>query len=232
MDKKFYVYHLKNSGLTKLIKIKYDCTIEIFSNSSDFNNLMILKPNGYNLIGSLSNQIKVYYDNTNKIYYLCSDGHSENAYLNIGVNIANDGYAINDYEDNFDTSNLTEVLPLDINNAVTNRKLQYNPTVTANTVVEYIAKTTYRQYMTQCSLILLSVRNNNDVGGSGLYLLHRKCANTIADTPVFTIETIYADNVMSQFDITPTKTGFTFTNGYNFRYSITEISNNTDVNSL
>lgn len=234
MDKKFYQYHLKNIGLSKLLKIKYNAEINIFSNSTNFSCKLLLMPNGYEVIGKNIPQIKVYYDSTNYIYYICSDGHDNLEYINFGVNISNNGYAISEYEDNFDTTNLILLTPLNVNGAETNRNFVYSPQITANTVIEYISKTTYRQYMAQCSLIMLSLRNSQGTGGSGLYLIHRKTQGTLADTPEFTIQTIYEDtSLSSNFSITGTKSGISFTNGYNFKYSITEISNNTSIlNSL
>lgn len=232
MDKKFFVYHLKNEGLTKLLKVKFNCEINIFSNSTSYNGKYILKDNGYNVFGDLMKQIEIYYDSTNKIFYICSNGHNETAYINLGVNIANSGYALAEYEDNFDTTGLTKLNPLNINNAVTNRKIQYSPTITANTVSEYICNTPYKQYMAQCFLVLVSFRNNSNIAGNGLLFFHRICTDSSANSPVFTMDTIYGDNNLSQFSITPTKTGFTFTNTANYRFSITEISNNATVNSL
>ena len=225
MDKKFYIYHLKNDGLSKLIKIYQSSIIEIIGNSTDLNCIIQLTPSGYFVQGKMSDQFKIYRDDANNIYYLCSNGHSDYSYFSINIDTTSEGYAISDYLDNFDISNLTEILPLKSSSALTKTQSQYT-SISAGTVVEYISNSTYKQYITQSALIQISCRNSLDVGGSGLYFLHRKCADTKANTPVFSIEIIYADNIMSQFNITPTKDGFTFTNNASsFRYAITEISN-------
>lgn len=222
-NKKYYFHNLPTvSGNTKLIKIFQASQIIISANNSN-ECLIQLTNEGYYQYGKLIDSISFYKDNNN--YYVVKNSSSSDSYINIQVlQNTNIGYSIEEYNENFSTENLTKLERLN-NDAITNKESIYSPTINGETITEYTSKCIFKQNMTQCSLIMISLRNNNNIGGSGLYLLHRKCESNLASTPKFSIETLYADSVMSQFNITPTKNGFNFTNNNNYRYSITEIAN-------
>lgn len=243
MGKSYYFCKLANTELAGLIKVKLGTKIHIQDNTTTINFDMFINKDNYQLSGiyeygygsqyyNASDEFKIYKNGSNE-YFLCIVGNPTHKYLNVDVvNKANDGGSIMDYDASFDTTGLTELLPVKKTDIVTNRKMDYSPTIAANTVTEYVSKTRFRENMTQCSLVLFSIRNNNAVGVNALLFLHRKCGATADGAPDFSIETIYSETGLSNFSLTGTADGFTFTSNANYRYSITEISNVTDMQVL
>lgn len=242
MGKSYYFCHLQNTTLTELIKVKFNTRLHIEDNSGSLNFDMYITKDNYKLEGiyeygygsqyyNVANEFKVY-KNSNNEYFLCIVANPSHQYLNIDVlSEANDGGSNVEYNESFDITGLTELLPVSKTEVITNRELVYSPTVAANTVTEYVSKNKFREYMTQCSLVLFSIRNNNNVGVNALILLYRKCGATGTSAP-FSLQFIYNETGISNFSLTGTENGFTFTSNANYRYSITEICNSINANAL
>lgn len=222
MDNRFYFHHLPLHvvGTTKLLKIFNASVISISLNNSK-ECIVNLDKDGFEDYGKLSSDIKFYYDSTNNFYYVCLKPNYTDQYISINIlSKTNHGYALMDFDNNFDVSELTELTKQ--NNNLTYKYEKAENYITAETVTEYISLLPRKQYTFQSSLVMISLRNANGTGGNGLYYLTRANTNTIAN---FELQEVYADSNLSHFDITATDNGFTFTNGANYKYSITEIPN-------
>lgn len=222
MDNKFYFHHLPQNvaGTTKLIKIVNASVISISTNNGN-ECIFTLDQNGYRPYGDMISDLRFYYDSTNHFYYVCLKPSYTTAYYNINIlSFTNLGYAIMDFDNNFDVSELTELTNQNVELSFNYEKS--SSSVTGGTTTEYTSILTRKQYTIQCSLVMFSVRNNNGTGGSALLLLTRTNDASIND---FTIQSIYSASLLSQFNITATNKGFSFSNATNYKYSITEIPN-------
>lgn len=222
MDNKFYFHNLplNVAGTTKLIKIFNASVISISTNNRN-ECIYNLDSSGFRAYGNPLDDLRFYYDSTNHFYYVCLKPSYTTAYYNINVlGLTNQGYAIMDFDNNFDVSELTELTNQNIVLSFNYEKS--SGSVTGGTTTEYTSILSRKQYTIQCSLVMISVRNNNGTGGSALLLLTRTNDSSIND---FTIQSIYSASNVSQFNITPTNKGFSFENATNYKYSITEIPN-------
>lgn len=224
MDRnRIYFHNLNNTEKVLLAKSQNRSTFII-----DFGKggtTISLNKDGYYYQGNeLPSSIKIYYDSSNNAYYITKDGNSTPYYITIEVLETNaNGYVISGYGDKIDTSSFIQLNRINVINKKFNPlKDEYSDvSVEAGVVTQYMTYLPRTQYKSQSSLVLISVRDANGVGGSALLLLSRINTNIINP---FTINYIYSDPNISQFNLIGNEDGFIFSNSNKYKYSITELS--------
>lgn len=216
-----YSFNNLNSNIkTCLIKITGTGSVIIYCTNT--NCQINITQNGYYVFGILPTSIKIYKDNSGN-YYIVRNNDNEQNYRNIDIQVVflnNYGYSKINYQENFDTSNLTELFQLNLDTPINKIK---SDLVNAGETSTYVSKLTNSQYTNFSSLILLSIRNRNGIAINNIYLMHK--TNEATTTENVTLSPLFEDTNTSQFNITPTKDGFTFSSNASYRYTITELFN-------
>ena len=215
MDNELIYHYIIDTGYTLLAKSFLRPTFEINGT------IVTLREDGYYTSGKpLDSTIEFYKDSNGYYYVVRNTSSSTAAYITINtLAVERTGSPlINEYTTSFDVSNLTKLTQLNENTHVWSTGRISN---SAGNTYEYTSKLGYRQYNAETSLILISLRNSDGIGGSACYLMHRLNTNSKA---TFSLEPLYAFSNISQFNVTPTNNGFTVTNTKGYHVNITEIA--------
>lgn len=220
-NKNIYFHNFKNTNKA-ILAISHHRSVFII----DFGNggtEISLNSDGYYLYGKeLPSSIKIYFDKTNNKYYVTKEPNGEERYISIKpIEFFNQGKMVTGYGDDFDESGTTELKQINKNDypIKNEKKGRY---VGANVVSEFVSSLPEEQYVAQSSLVLISFRTDQGVGGSGVYLLSRKNEGSIEN---FVLTPLHADNVFESCNLTGTKKGFSMTHTRQYHYSVTEIMN-------
>lgn len=220
-NKNIYFHNFKNTNKA-VLAISNNRSVFII----DFGNggtEISLNSSGYYLHGKeLPSSIKIYFDKTNNKYYVTKEANNSPYYITIKPVESNGlGKMVTGYGDDFDESGTIELKQINKNDypIKNEEKGRY---VEANVVSEFVSSLPKSQYTAQSSLILISFRTDQGVGGSGVYLLSRKNEGSIEN---FILTPLHADSVFASCNLTGTKEGFSMTHTRKYRYSVTEIMN-------
>ena len=216
-NNKIYYHNLREKNVLLATVTARSCFV---IDAGKGNTIIDVTPNGYYYLGEkLPDGISIYYDSSKKYYHIVK-GENNIGYITIkGISIAGVGFLLHGYAATIDTSSMTLLSSLNLEFPIKT----YEEYVTGGNVAEYISRLSKGGYRSQSSLVLLSVRDQNGIGGSALLLLSRINTNTIAN---FSINKIFAEPNISQFTITGSVNGFTISNTKNFKFTVTEISIN------
>ena len=226
MDRnKFYFHHLTSNNMTKLVKIKGNCKINIYDNAGQYNAELIISSNGYYINGNLFPTIKIIKDSD--YYYIVKTGYNQNEmYVNIDVSYLsnNNGFSICDYVEDFDDTDYETLLPLNYSTLPINK---IETTIDGNSSYDYtsINRNVYNQSFT--SLVVLDIKSSG-ASLSNVYLMTKSNGSSINQ---YTITPI-SENTSSTFTITGTNNGFTISSGASSvtRIKILELACGSKVN--
>ena len=226
MGKKIYYHNLRNKETVILAKVnKGRCSFVIDFGSG--NTFITLNSNGYYYHGEkLPSTIKIYRNTSDNIYYIVKQNN--NGLLNITlteIGTSAQYTLLHGYAEVIDVTGLTQLQALNlIYTKEPPIKEEFSSvSVDANVLTEYTCRLPRTQYKAQATLLQLSIRNDSGVGGSALIFLTRMNTGTIQDFTINVVSTDY-ERLITEFAITGTNNGISFTNSKKYKYAITEVS--------
>ena len=228
MDRnKYYFHHLTSNNITKLVKIKGNCKINIHDNSGQYNAELLVNSNGYYINGKLFTTINIIKDSD--FYYIIKNGYNQNeSYVNIDIsNLSNsNGFTVCDYEEDFDITDYTILNPLNYANIPINK---IDESVSADSTFTYTSINRNNQYQSFASIICLTARNYNGTEATGVYLINKVNGSSSQE---YTVTPISTNGNISNYSITGTTTGFTIScsTSVSVRYKVVELACGSTVN--
>ena len=221
MENKIMVTNLTNTTPTKIGKIiNGNSMIALFI--GDLISYVEINQTGYYCYGSdLPNNVSIYKKNYDFII-VRENNTIQNTNTICIQTISNNNYTseiINDYQENVDLSGYTKLNKL--NQSPLYKHDESTALVSGGTTTQYTSRLQRLQYTAQSSIIIISCRNQNGVGGSGVYFMSRLNAGSIEN---FTLTPISTSGSIDQFNLTGNGNGFTIYNSAGYRWYVTEIS--------
>ena len=221
MDKVYYHSFKKKDTLLA----KFDGKGSFILNCNNDRVCFVMFTNqGYFLQGTRINGIDFY--KKGNTYCIVNNANSDNYFTTIQpLSVGGTGYFETGYGESFDSTGYTKLEELE----------EFTPLITnippstvykKNTIVPYDLKLKNLKNYAQCSLLLISYRKTNGIGGSGLVLVSSSNNSTINE---FSVSIVSSTEEFDQFTITGTNTGINVTSDEDFRFSVTEIRSNTII---
>ena len=222
MDKIYYHSFKKKDVL--LAKADGTCSFIINCNADRVCFVMCTN-NGYFLQGSRIKGIEFYKKNSS--FYIVNTTDSDNHFITIQpLSVSGVGSFETCYGESFDSTGFTKLEELEeITPLISNIPFS-SSAYNANTIVPYDLKLKNQVNYAQCSLLLISFRKMNGIGGSGLVFVSNS-NNSNKDN--FSVSIVFSTENFNQFTITGTNTGINVTTDERFKFSVTEIRSNTII---
>lgn len=222
MDKVYYHNFKKKNVL--LAKADGKCSFILNCNSDRVCFVMITN-SGYFLQGSRINGIEFYRKGNS--FYIVNAANSDNYFITIQpLSVVGAVFFETCYGESFDSTGYTKLEELEeITPLISNIPFS-SSTYEKNTNVPYDLKLKNKTNYAQCSLLLISYRKANGIGGSGLVLVSSLNNGTKNN---FSVSIVSSTENFDEFIITGTDTGINVTTDENFKFSVTEIRSNTII---
>ena len=178
--------------------------------------------NGYFLQGTRIKGIDFY--KKGNIFYIVNNADSDNYFTTIQpLSVSGTGYFATGYGESFDSTGCTKLEELEEFTPLISNIPFSSSFYKKNTIVPYDLKLKNLKNYAQCSLLLISYRKSNGIGGSGLVLVSSSNNSTINE---FSVSIVSSTENFDQFIITGTNTGINVTSDEDFKFSVTEIRSN------